>query len=335
MQYPNVEVRDRIATIDFSKGVLVVFMVIYHGLNYLGYQSLPHDYLSFVPPSFIMIAGYIITHVYVSKYGLNSRNLPARLTLRSCKLILLFTFLNVGALLMFSSKLGGGALNLERFIHNGFEIYVTGGSRWAAFEVLLPIGYLLFLAIPVLKFQSFFPHAIGAVSAITAAVCMAMDYCGYPVYNFYLISAGAVGMAIGLLPGTVIHAPSNSWIALLSAYILNWCCYHFFGDRYIVQMFSTLLCLFIIYAIGTRIHLRSWLPRQSLLLGRYSLLSYILQILYLQIFIRSPFYRIFDLPDIVLIVITTILLTWATIVIVDYARTKSESFDGAYKFIFA
>jgi hypothetical protein len=77
------------------------------------------------------------------------------------------------------------------------------------------------------------------------------------------------------------------------------------------------------------------LPRQSLLLGRYSLLSYIIQILYLQIFIRSPFYRIFDLPGIVLIVIATMILTWGTILIVDYARTKNESFDGAYKFIFA
>ena len=33
--------------------------------------------------------------------------------------------------------------------------------------------------------------------------------------------------------------------------------------------------------------MQSWLPRQSLLLGRYSLLSYIIQILYLQIFITA------------------------------------------------
>jgi hypothetical protein len=312
-----------------------LFMVIYHGLNYLGYQSVPHDYLSFVPPSFIMIAGYIITHVYVSKYGLTSQSLPARLIRRSCKLLLLFTFLNVGALLLFSSKLGGGALNLDRFIKNGFEIYIAGGSRWAAFEVLLPIGYLLFLAIPVLKFQSLFPYAICGVSMMVAAVCLVMDYYGYSVYNLYLISAGAVGMAIGLMPGPIMNAASYSWIALLSAYLLYWCCFHIFGDIYIVQMFATLICLFIIYAVGTRIELQSWLPRQSLLLGRYSLLSYIIQILYLQIFIRSPFYRIFDLPGIVLIVIATMILTWGTILIVDYARTKNESFDGAYKFIFA
>jgi hypothetical protein len=335
VQHSNTSMNNRIVTIDFTKGILVLFMVIYHGLNYLGYESSPHYYLLFVPPSFILIAGFIITHVYVPKYGLTSRNLVSRLILRSCKLLLLFTLLNVGVIVVLSSQHAGTALTMKNFVRSWSEIYIIGGSRLAAFEVLLPIGYLLLLSVPVMRFQSLFPYVIGGVSLTTVAVCLVTGYYGYSLYNLYLISAGIIGMAIGLLPGDKITVVSYSWITLLSAYILYWCCFHLFGDIYIVQIFATLICLIIIYAVGSRIDLQSWLPRQSLLLGRYTLLSYIIQILYLQIFKRSPFYWMFEPLGIIVIVISTMMLTWVTILIVDYARAKNESFNDVYKLIFA
>jgi hypothetical protein len=326
---------DRIGTIDFTKGILVLFMVIYHSLNYRGYDSLPHDYLLFVPPSFVMIAGLIITQVYVSKYGMTSRALFSRLTLRSCKLLLLFTFLNVGAMVIFSSKYEGIDSSLENFIGHWIEIYILGGSRRATFEVLLPIGYVLLLAIPVLKFQLLCPYAISVVSATTVAVCLVAESCNFPVYNLYLISAGFVGMAIGFLPGHKMNAASRSLIALSLFYALYWVCFLLFGDRYIIQLFATLIYLLVIFAAVSRIDLQRWLPRQSLLLGRYSLLSYIVQILYLHIFIRLPLCSISKLSGTMVMIVLTMVLTWVTIVIVDYAREKSNFFDNAYKMIFA
>jgi len=35
----------RIDAIDFSKGILVLAMVVYHSMNYAGYESLPRDYM--------------------------------------------------------------------------------------------------------------------------------------------------------------------------------------------------------------------------------------------------------------------------------------------------
>lgn len=58
----------RIVFIDFAKGILVLLMVICHSLNYLQYVTLPHDILIFLPPSFIMIAGFIVCHMYMQKY---------------------------------------------------------------------------------------------------------------------------------------------------------------------------------------------------------------------------------------------------------------------------
>ncbi len=326
---------DRIVTIDFVKGILVLFMVIYHSLNYRGYETLPHDYLLFVPPSFVMIAGFIITHGYVPKYGLSSRKLISRLTLRSCKLLLLFTFLNVGAVVIFSSKYGGIASSLANFMGNWTEIYILGGSRRAAFEVLLPIGYALFLAIPVLKLQSLFPYAVCGVSVATVAFCLVAQFCNYPAYNLNLISAGAVGMAIGLLPDHKMNAVSRSLIALVSIYALYWVCFLLYGDKYMIQLFATLIYLLIIYAVGSRIDMQRRLSKQALLLGRYTMLSYIIQILFLQLFMRLPVYSVSGLSGTMVIIVSTMLSTWLTILVVDYARGKSDALDGAYKKIFA
>ncbi len=64
MKTAALENNNRISTIDFTKGILVVFMALYHSLNYFGYAKLHHIYLTFVPPSFIMITGFIIIQVY-------------------------------------------------------------------------------------------------------------------------------------------------------------------------------------------------------------------------------------------------------------------------------
>jgi len=326
---------NRIGAIDFAKGTLVLFMVIYHSLNYLGYDSIPHYCLLFVPPSFIMIAGFIITHVYVPRYGLTSRNIVSILILRSCKLVLLFTLLNIGAAVVFSSQQRGGAISLSNFIRGWIEIYIMGGSRWAAFEVLLPIGYLLFLAIPILRLQSLFPYGIGGISLATVAVCLTMEHNGYPVYNLYLISAGTLGMAIGFLPSHNMKVVSYPWVVLGSFYALYWFAFLLFGDQYMIQLLATLVSVLLIYAVGSRIDLGRWLPGQALVLGQYSLLAYIIQILYLQIFKHLPIYGVFELPGLVVVIISIMILTWGTVRSVHYAREKSDFFDDAYRMIFA
>ena len=48
-------------------------------------------------------------------------------------------------------------MSLKNFVGNWTEIYLIGGSRRAAFEVLLPIGYLLLLAIPVIEISIVVP----------------------------------------------------------------------------------------------------------------------------------------------------------------------------------
>lgn len=325
---------DRIGAVDFSRGMLVLFMVVYHSLNYLGHESFPHYYLLFVPPSFILIAGFIITRVYVPRHGLDSPAIVSRLALRSVKLVALFTLLNVGAVLAFPGRAGGGPWP-SSVVGGWFDIYVIGGSRSAVFEVLLPIGYLLFLSIPVLQLQSRVPSATAGVTVATVAICVAAEQYGYPVYNLYMVGAGLLGMAIGFVPDTGLKAAVGRWGMPAALYAFYWLSFMLLGDRYGVQLLATLASVTLLYAAGSRVDPRRWLPEQTLLLGRYSLMAYIVQIFYLQLFKRSPLYGEFEAPGAVVVIVSTAILTWGTVLMVDRARQRNTLVDRAYRLIFA
>src|ERR1700690_1230692 len=84
----------RNSALDFTKGALVLIMVLYHWLNYFWG---PHDnrYLRFLTPSFIFISGFIISNVYFAKYGVADPQLPKRLIQRGLKILGVFALLNV------------------------------------------------------------------------------------------------------------------------------------------------------------------------------------------------------------------------------------------------
>src|ERR1700726_2047192 len=66
---PNVKKQARISALDFTKGALVLIMVLYHWLNYfVASDGFFYRYLRFLTPSFIFIAGFLISNVYLSRY---------------------------------------------------------------------------------------------------------------------------------------------------------------------------------------------------------------------------------------------------------------------------
>src|SRR5580704_11951643 len=83
----------RISALDFTKGMLVLIMVLYHWINYF----YPHDnrYLRFLTPSFIFITGFLVSNIYLSKYGASDTRLSRRLAERALKILGVFVVLNV------------------------------------------------------------------------------------------------------------------------------------------------------------------------------------------------------------------------------------------------
>src|ERR1700735_4456034 len=101
---------DRNPALDFTKGALVLVMVLYHWANYfLNLSWTFYKYLHFLTPSFIFIAGFMISNVYLSKYASTKSGLSKRLFTRGLKLLAIFLFLNLGRTLVVT-MLGSGVL---------------------------------------------------------------------------------------------------------------------------------------------------------------------------------------------------------------------------------
>ena len=138
----------RIPALDFTKGALVLLMVLYHWLNYfIGVQWPYYKYLRFLTPSFIFITGFMISNVYLSKYAVADPRLPKRLFTRGLKLIAIFLALNVARIFVVPS-LGTGAVASNLLDpKNLFAVFVSGnfpaGSKLISFSILVPISYLL------------------------------------------------------------------------------------------------------------------------------------------------------------------------------------------------
>jgi hypothetical protein len=326
---------DRIKALDFTKGILVLFMIFYHGMNYLGHVSWPHHYLKFLPPSFIFITGFIITHISLCKYNNASEKLTARLLSRSGKILLLFTALNLCSLIIISNKFDGISGVINNYFVDWKAIYLIGSGRRTAFEILIPISYTLFLSVPILKLHNLSSSFIHILSISTVILCLSTDMLGLPLFNLYMISAGLMGMGMGLLPMNRIDRAANSTLLIICLFGLYWVFDKIMPEAYFTQMYATLVILILIYKIAHHAHLDLPLLKQVTLLGQYSLLSYIIQIFYLQIYFRYIAKWINTAYLSYSVIVILIILMWGTVYITEYARGKSNSIDTIYKAVFA
>ena len=139
----------RISALDFTKGTLVLLMVLYHWLNYfIGIQWGYYQYLRFLTPSFIFITGFMVSRVYLAKYDPTDGRLSLRLFTRGLKLLAIFIVLNVARIVVIPI-LSTGVLERNLFDpDNLFIIFLSGnlwglGGKLVSFSILVPISYLL------------------------------------------------------------------------------------------------------------------------------------------------------------------------------------------------
>jgi uncharacterized membrane protein len=321
----------RIVALDMTKGVLVVFMVIYHSLNYTTEYYLAFRYMAFLPPSFILIVGFLLSSVYSARYDVRDLRLHQRLIIRGVKLILLFTLLNATALIFRGPPLR----NLELFFGHFPEIYLAGAGRLAAFEILLPIGYLLVLA-PVLilvDHASRFALPVFAVGFLAA--CAFLDANGRSSLNFSMLAAGVLGIVLGRVPLARLELLRHLWPIPLLIYGAVFSVATATGQTYFLQILSACAALALIYGLNARFDAPSWPQQRLLRLGQYSLVSYIVQIAILQVLVR-----LFGRPEpwsveFFLLLFGTLALMTALIECVNRVRTRSAGVEAVYKAVFA
>ena len=321
--------RERDEGLDWVKGVLVVLMVVYHSLNYSPYSNFAFAYIGFLPVSFIFIAGFFLTNSYLARYDLKDWRLHRRLVLRGAKLIVLFSALNLGLYFI-----AFGHTFLQRFSDNFQVIYLGAAGRVASFPILTSIGYLLVLAPLLLGIGSLNRWVLPVLALALVMFCSFMEWKASVGYHLGMISAGIIGMAIGLLPLRRVRGFARKSLVVIALYGVYRTCSFFIGDPYALQLIGVVTTLLLLYSLALKLPVETHIYRDVVLLGRYSLFGYIMQLGIIQVTVRV--FGPFTTPlAVVTLTLVALAATWAVTVIVHRLRAKAHWVDVTYNVAFA
>ena len=331
----------RIPALDFTKGTLVLLMVLYHWVNYFVGGEWPYyKYLRFLTPSFIFITGFMISNVYLSKYAASDPKLAKRLFTRGLKLLIVFLGLNVGRALLIP-LLGTGAL-AERPLDpsNLFAVFVSGnlpvtGNKLIAFSILVPIAYLLMLSgllmVPYRRWRYIFHFVCAAFLASIAVLALT----GSGSYNLEFIAIGMLGVLTGFVSIDAINEFITRPVLLALAYLGYVIAITYWNVPFLLLAAGTFLSLSGIFLLGTIIGERGRTGREIVRLGQYSLFGYISQIAILQILSVGFRHVHLTLPVLAFSFIAAFALTVMSVEAVHWARAKAAGVDTLYRLIFA
>ena len=330
---------ERIPALDFSKGALVLIMVLYHWLNYfVSSEGFFYKYLRFLPPSFIFITGFLISQVYFSKYRITDRRLPGRLLLRGVKILGIFVLLNVGISLLAPNPSSGksflGNLSAESLI----AIYLTGNfgaGKAAAFWVLVPISWLLILAACLAIASRFYRYVFQVACLGFLAFIILLDLNSLKSGNLELLTIGLLGACAGYVP---IHKINN---LLAHPYRLGlaYLCYILaitvWEVSFPLQIVGVFLSLALIYLVGKSSGESGRMQRSVIRLGKYSLFGYIAQIAILQLLHRSRLSENRAPWALGMSLVVAGALTILAVEVLDRARARATIVNRLYAAVFS
>ncbi|NOS80996.1 MAG: hypothetical protein HOP32_05375 [Nitrospira sp.] len=327
---------DRNPALDFTKGTLVLFMVLYHWANYfVSTQGSLYLYLRFITPSFIFIAGFLIANVYPVRYGLSNPGASERLVKRGLKLIAMFTLLNIAANGMFASNYNGAMPGIGGFIRDAPSIYFSGSAR-AAFEVLVPISYLLLLSAGIFLAPRLSKYIVHLACGFLFLCLVVMSFYGRSSANLELVANGLLGMVLGFYPIEKI----NRWVdhtsivvCLNVAYLLA---ITIWGMSYFLQVIGVCLSVILLYLVGMKSAGWGGIQGQINLIGQYSLFGYVAQVGLLQLLHRGmPHLNLGVWAAWILSFVGAFALTIMTVKMLHWIRSKSHALDRLYRVTFS
>lgn len=269
--------QSRIVALDFTKGFLVLLMVLYHWLNYfISTEGSFYKYLRFLTPSFIFVTGFLVSHVYLRKYDIFDSRLPFRLFERGWKLVAIFAGLN---LLIATAGSQPGIAWRE------WMLFLVGSSsgRRAAFSVLLPIGYVLLCSAGLVfltRWDRKAPHFVAA--ALLASIPL-LGIVGIANSFLELITIGFLGVSLGHFSLDWTRKLAASPWPLLIAYGGYLTAITLWNEIFALQVVGVCLTLTLIFLVGGQVRGPGGLGAPVVLLGRYSLYAYIVHIMILQV----------------------------------------------------
>jgi hypothetical protein len=267
-------------TLDLVKGALVAVMVVYHAMNTFSTAG-PDEYayVRFVSGSFILISGYIVARFHEAHFRADWRGTSRRLVARGLKLLLLFTLMNLLINLTGVGNPNKVQLGIQGYTSALFKVYVAGQEGHASFQILLPIAYLL-VAAPALLMLGRLKMWLFVASCAMAFV---PSLFAIESVNLDFAILGAIGLSGGMLSNAVEKpfAMTGIWKiagSLLASVMLM----KYLNANLATYAFGTMVILMLLYDLGKAVGPDSRLARASILLGQYSLICYIAQIVFMQ-----------------------------------------------------
>jgi peptidoglycan/LPS O-acetylase OafA/YrhL len=314
--------RRRNHAIDFTKGALVVLMVVYHWLNYfVDVNWDPYRYLRFLTPSFIFITGFIVSSIYPGGHVVDERRVNARLWQRGAKLLVLFTVLNL-------------AVDMGTLARQGYAVFVTGNGR-VAFNVLVPIAYFLLVAPFMLMASRRSRFALPLLTLLALAVTCVLSLRGARSVNLELLAIALLGMLIGTISPERLGRIPGRLSLFFCAYLLYLAAITEWNVLFPLQILGVCLSLLLIYRAAVAAGSEGWVSRIVIELGRYSLFGYIVQVALLQVLRR--WFRPLGLGGAELLVpfAVALLLTVGSVMLLHSARQRTKIVDRLYCIVFA
>ena len=334
MLIKSMNMHERNLILDFVKGVLVIIMVIYHVMNIFtntGWET--YSYIRFVSGSFLFISGYILSVYYEQKIHLNKSSTTRRLVIRGVKLLLVFSLLNM--VIQFSGIGNPNKIHvgIKKFILNGYDIYGIGKPGIASFQILLPIAYIIILS-PLLLLLSKFRN-IMMCFGLTIAFCISF----FEIDSINL-GLGSLGI-IGLYGGMFVNRWQSTYTLKSRALIFIFLIFCFvlmkYMDRNLISYaLGVALVIKLFYDLGATLNLKSQINYYPILLGQYSLICYIGQIIFLQVFFIFYIRQKWELGyEPIIVMIITILFLVVMCQLLSFLRYRSKIIDNAYRFVFS
>jgi hypothetical protein len=352
----------RIAALDHTKGLLVLLMVAYHVMS-IATTAERDDFawLRFVSNAFIGLTGWLIATRAQSdsNVGINIRTdaLKANLALmrRGGKVLLLFLALNAAILATGwgnPHKALGQAMPLaERF----WVVMTQAPSHLASFLILLPIGYLLVSAPLALRLNAQLAWAtpLSLMAALVVATVPVVTDASAAL-SFWLV--GWMGLAAGLLwhritghravtaqragtpsfetnalqPNLAKTLTSAVALMLMLALGAHW------QSSVAAQALAVGGVLWAMVALVRAWPVPSWVAKSLSLLGRYSLLAYVAQIVLIQVAFRlMGAQRVALGVQALLMMLGTAACVLGICWVTERMRQRSVTADRSYRTIFA
>lgn len=325
--------------LDFTKGFLVVVMSAYHLLNYFfkGGESV-YYYLNYVSGAFIFISGLICSTLYYKKFVKNSLHVHYRLFSRGVKLIVIFFAVNIAMRFFVKSNYSGQDISsIQVIFQNIGYILIYGSKQLMAFEILLPIAYVLLAANLFLYSVKFKKLIFFAIQLLLILIPILFGSVGYNAKNFLL---GMGGFYTGFVFPDLfsqLKKPFVNYIIMPVLFI------YFFiviplGARVPLFIYYVIINTVLIaaYKLGGWLNPRRVITKYLIFFGKYSLFMYLAQIFILQILFRLIKIegKFLNLNHLLLFVGLNLLLLSAGYLI-EIMRLKYRWIDSSYKLIFA